>query len=49
MGKKDLKNLQANNFKKKDIFVYGHPKFDLLSKENIKIFDDQVRKNKKKI
>jgi len=45
-GKKDKVLLKKNNKKKfshlyKD---YGHPKFDLLEKPNIKIFDNEVKK-----
>ena len=33
--------------KQKNFTVSGHPKFDLLKKQNIKIFEHDVRKIKK--
>ena len=41
------KNLKQKNLKSL-VKCYGHPKFDLLKKRNIKIFGDEVNKIKKK-
>ena len=47
-GKKDILFFKKNS-KKKNFHLIGHPKFDLLEKKNIKIFEDQVKLIKKKI
>jgi len=46
-GKKDILFFKKNS-KKKKFHLIGHPKFDLLEKKNIKIFEDQVKHIKKK-
>ena len=48
-GKKDLLNNRAifNNFKK-NLNLYGHPKFDILKKENIKFYQKEINQLKNK-
>ncbi len=46
-GKKDY-DFISKKTNKKNFTVSGHPKFDLLKKQNIKIFEHDVRKIKKK-
>jgi len=46
-GKKDYDFISKNK-NKNTLTISGHPKFDLLKKKNIKIFDKDIKKIKKK-
>lgn len=47
-GKKDLKNFTKAGFSKNTTTISGHPKFDLINNKNLRIFEEEVRKIKKK-
>jgi surface carbohydrate biosynthesis protein len=47
-GYNDLGKLSISKKNKKNIFVSGHPKFDLLKLPYVKIYDKKVKKIKKK-